>query len=270
MVRGWRKGARLRRRRPRLLLVVPAILLAAGAFAVASVLAAAPTIEAAFGPSGYTWSPSGAQIATGGSINFKNSSGIPHGVSWSGGPATPSCSGVPINEGKGSLERQLLLLAAWDLHVQMPHPPHRNDRHHHRHLGRGGRTADSDSDARAASPPPGESGPAAHDLRIAGNQRGSVVRGSIEIAGSATGSKLEVLLLARRAALLGPGHAGMANVGRLVRASTGTGHTSFSLRLNEAGRRALRRSRPPASLDQGLRHAPDGRGIEVHAFDHRQ
>src|SRR5215207_8711296 len=81
-------------------------LLVAGPLALALVLppgtassAEGPTIEA----SGYSWSPSTAQTPTGGSVSFKSpSASVPHGVSWSGGPATPSCSGVPIDEGKTS------------------------------------------------------------------------------------------------------------------------------------------------------------------------
>src|SRR4051812_19176786 len=62
--------------------------------------AAAPTIEAGGGASGYFWSPSHADVTAGGSLGFKNSSAsVPHGVSWSSGPETPKCSGVPIDDG---------------------------------------------------------------------------------------------------------------------------------------------------------------------------
>src|SRR4051812_27506985 len=55
--------------------------------------AAGPTIEAS--PS-LTWSPSTASVTTDESVTFKNpSTGILHGLNWTGGPATPSCPGVP-------------------------------------------------------------------------------------------------------------------------------------------------------------------------------
>lgn len=79
-----------------------ATVLAAGAVVVlaAASLAAEPTIEAVSSPS-LAWSPSSASIGAGGSATFKNmSTEIRHGVTWTSVPATPSCSGVPINEGQ--------------------------------------------------------------------------------------------------------------------------------------------------------------------------
>ena len=55
--------------------------------------AAGPTIEAT---SSLAWSPSTASVTTDESVTFKNpSTAISHGLEWTGGPATPSCPGVP-------------------------------------------------------------------------------------------------------------------------------------------------------------------------------
>ena len=54
--------------------------------------AAGPTIEAS---SNLTWSPSTASVTTDESVTFKNPSMTMHGLRWTGGPATPSCPGVP-------------------------------------------------------------------------------------------------------------------------------------------------------------------------------
>src|SRR5829696_6737636 len=63
----------------------------------AASLAEDATIEAAGGVYGYYWSPSSAQVAPGGTVAFKSSSAsVLHGVTWSGGPETPSCSNVPV------------------------------------------------------------------------------------------------------------------------------------------------------------------------------
>src|SRR4051794_34630455 len=84
----------------RLLLVAAPTGIAGAAIVFASAsLAAEPTIEAAGGLP-YSWSPSGAQTGPGGTVTFKNPSGsVLHGVTWTGGPETPTCSNVPINDG---------------------------------------------------------------------------------------------------------------------------------------------------------------------------
>jgi plastocyanin len=77
--------------------------------ATISGFASEPTISAIeesgyYGGTGtFAWSPTSAQIAPGGTVAFQNmSTTVPHGIKWTGGPATPSCSsGVPIGENKG-------------------------------------------------------------------------------------------------------------------------------------------------------------------------
>lgn len=84
----WWLPARL----PAAVLLISALL---GAFAVSG-LAAAPTIEAT-GTSlaTYAWTPSTAEVESGGSVTFKNPTTGLHGLVWEGGPETPSCTGTP-------------------------------------------------------------------------------------------------------------------------------------------------------------------------------
>src|SRR4051794_39877080 len=56
-----------------------------------------PTIEPAESASGFYWRPSSVTLASGASATFRNPSNIvAHGLAWTGGPAQPSCSGVPV------------------------------------------------------------------------------------------------------------------------------------------------------------------------------
>jgi len=64
-----------------------------------------PKIEAvasshggAYGYESYAWSPMQATIGAGGSVTFSTgTTSAPHGIVWTGGPATPSCAGtVPV------------------------------------------------------------------------------------------------------------------------------------------------------------------------------
>jgi plastocyanin len=57
----------------------------------------------------YSWSPASATVSTGGSLTFKNESGINHGIIWTGGTAaaTPTCNtqsgdDIPIGAGNWS------------------------------------------------------------------------------------------------------------------------------------------------------------------------
>src|SRR3954453_210905 len=45
---------------------------------------------------GHYWSPSTVTVGSGGVVTFSNpSSEVSHGLEWTGGPAAPTCSGVP-------------------------------------------------------------------------------------------------------------------------------------------------------------------------------
>jgi plastocyanin len=199
--------------------------------------AADPTIEAAGGVYSFSWSPSSAEVAPGGSVVFKSPSpSVPHGVTWSSGPETPGCSGVPIDDGKTgwSGSRSFAQAGAYPF-VCSVHPEMT-----------GKVTVGAPGSAPVTPPPPGypgapgapDVGPAMKSLTLAKIQRGALVKGSLEISENGAGSRLRVDLFARRSALFDDG-VGKVRVGGIRRPSLGPGLTSFRVRLKGGARRAL-------------------------------
>jgi plastocyanin len=91
--------------------------------------------------------------------------------------------------------------------------------------------------------------PLAGSPSLRASQRGSSVRGSLEIASSGVGGRLEVDLLAKGASLAKTRRSGSIRVGRLVRASVSAGKLSFAVALTAAGKRALvRKHRLPLTV----------------------
>jgi plastocyanin len=195
---------------------------------VAASSAAGPVIESAgSGTSGYSWRPSTATIGPGGSVTFRSTSTeIPHGVTWTGGPEKPSCSGVPIEQEKTNWSGDCTFAQPGTYSfVCTVHPTEMK-----------GTITVSSTEPPPGPPPPGgppESplqGPASRALKLAKSQHGSAVRGSVGLSPASAGGKLEVLLL---------GKAG-GRMGRLVRASLKAGRMSFSVPLKAFARRTLR------------------------------
>lgn len=82
--------------------------------------------------------------------------------------------------------------------------------------------------------------PLAAAPKISPSQRGGVVRGSLQVADSWAGARLEVDLVAA-ATSLGRAEHGTQVVGRTVSASVAAGRRSFSVKLDAKARRALQR-----------------------------
>jgi hypothetical protein len=80
-------------------------------------------------------------------------------------------------------------------------------------------------------------------LEIAGSQRGSTVRGSIDLSQDGAGGRLEVGLFASAASLAETVHSRPVRVGRLVRSSLKAGSVSFSVPLSAKCKASLRRHR---------------------------
>lgn len=71
-------------------------------FGAVSGLAADKSIEATGASlATYAWTPSTATVSTGGTVEFKNSTGVAHAVEFTAPPSAPSCPGVPT-VGSGS------------------------------------------------------------------------------------------------------------------------------------------------------------------------
>ncbi len=80
-------------------------------------------------------------------------------------------------------------------------------------------------------------------LKLAGNQRGSTVHGSINVSQAGSGGRLEVGLFAVSASVAKAGHPAQVRIGRLLRSSLKAGNVSFSVPLTAKGKAALRRHR---------------------------
>jgi plastocyanin len=226
-------GFRLRAGRRRLLLAAPlglSLVLLHGAASLAD----GPTIQSAGGVYGYYWSPASVEVSAGGSVTFNSASGsVEHGVTWTGGPEKPSCSGVPIDEGKTSWSGSCSFAQAGTYSFYCPvHPTEM----------KGTITATAGGAPPTGSPPPPgpqSAGAVASDLTLAKRQRGGTVRGSVRLLRVGSGSRLEVELTAPRLRLFGPGHAGKMRVGRLVRSSPAAGRFPIVVSLARVARGAL-------------------------------
>jgi plastocyanin len=217
-------------------------------------LAADPTIEATGGVYGFTWSPSSAQIAPGGSVGFKSPSGsIPHGVTWSSGPETPKCSNVPT-EGKTTWSGSCSFAQAGSYGFYCTvHPAEM----------KGTITASSTGSPNPYPPPPYPDpsgppiqGPASAALKLARSQQGKAVRGSVRLSPAAVGGRLQVELLMPRSLLPGSQGAGTVIVGRLVRGAL-QARVTFAVSLRRVARRLLE-ERGRLSLKVKVTIAPPG------------
>jgi plastocyanin len=226
---------------------------------------ASPTVEALKSGFYYSWSPPHVTIAPGGSVNLSNPSPtVAHGVKWVG--AAPTCEKVPVDasatEWHGSCTFPTAGTYTFYCTVHGSEmtgtiavgaeatPTPTTTTYTQPGTGTGAGPAPTTTNAPPGSPAPagssgaGGSPPAgglAQAVRVSASQRGSSVHGSLELSASGAGGRLEVDLLARRAALAKAGV--RARVGRLVRSSLPAGRVSFSVALNARGRAALRRHR---------------------------
>jgi hypothetical protein len=78
-------------------------------------------------------------------------------------------------------------------------------------------------------------------LALANAQHGSAVHGTVQIPAADGGARLQVELLARGGLPTKAKRPGGSRVGRLVRSSAPAGKASFTVSLDAAAKRALRR-----------------------------
>lgn len=218
-----------------------------------------------YGEQRHSWSPREAVVSAGGVVTFVNgSSTVEHGVVWSAGdPEAPNCTGVPVNEGKtkwqGSCTFSKTGVYAFYCAVHGPSmsgtitvnstgttttttptgtptgtPP-------------AGSTTGTPSAGTTSTPPDGSvsggspsAGRALGVASLSATQRGSTVRGSVEVPAADAGGRLEVDLVAKPASLAKSGGA-LRRVGRLQRSPLRVGRLMFSVSLDARARSALRR-----------------------------
>jgi hypothetical protein len=82
---------------------------------------------------------------------------------------------------------------------------------------------------------------AAGAVKLAAGPHGKSVRGSLDVPQAGAGGRLEVDLLARRAALANAAGSMRVRVGRFIRSSLPVGKFSFTVPLNARAKRALAR-----------------------------
>jgi hypothetical protein len=198
-------------------------------------------------------------IAAGGKVKFADHTNTPATVSWTG--SAPMCSGIPASA-----------MTNWEATCEFEQPG--TYKFESSTLFNGGpslnytkyeivvegastgttpatttttttttptTTPSTPSEPSHGSGSPLEAGSKA--LRLARSQRGSTVRGSVEVSQAGSGGRLEVDLFAARASLARAGHAERVRVGRLVRTPLKAGSVSFAVPLSAKGRAALRRHR---------------------------
>lgn len=233
-------------------------LLAAG-----TVPAAGPTVEAGEGGygGGYSWSPSTAEVGAGAAVAFKNPSGsVPHGVVWESGPESPSCSGVPIGEGRTSWSGSCTFSQPGTYRFYCyVHPTEMK-----------GTVVVSPSGTVTTTPTipqeSGESPPSGapvEALALPRRQHGETVRGSIGIKAAGAGGTLEVDLLVPRAAVSSSRLNGMLRAGRRIFSRVASGRLRFAVPLDSPARQALRRrGRLPLTIRLTVR-PPQGEAVRL-------
>jgi len=243
---------------------LPALAVLAAFTWSASGVAGEVAVEPAERPSGFYWNPSAVTIAPGGTVAFRNPGNVvPHGLHWSTGPETPSCSGVPVDgSGTGWSGTCTFAQAGTYGFVCTVHPEEMKGTIT---VGAG----DGGAEQPAGQSPYPPAGSPFDALRLPQAQRGASVRGRVVIAPAGAGGKLTVELSARRAAL-GLNGSGRVRVGRLVRSHLEPGHQSFAVQLSAAAQRTLRqRGQLPVAVKVSI--APEGgqpvavtRRVELH------
>lgn len=174
----------------------------------------------------------------GGSVSFRNPGNVvPHGVHWTGGPEKPSCSGVPVDSSGTSWSGACTFAQAGTYTFVCP--VHPEEMRGTITVSSGGETAPPPAPL-PGQPPAASEGQVVGALQLPRRQRGTAVRGSIEVSPGAVGGRLAVELGATRASL-GERGKGAARAGSLSRYVASAGLLRFAVPLSSSARRALRR-----------------------------
>jgi plastocyanin len=212
------------------------------------------------GPYGYgthSWTPSTVTIGAGGSVKFINPyTETYHGLKFTSGPssAKPTCTGIPkeATEPVGALHWEgecTFSTPGTYLFVCTVHPEMTGSVTVNQNGTTTVTTTTPTTTTTTTTPSPAPSsespllGNVSQALRIARNQHGATVRGSVAISKVGAGGRLEVDLFAANASLAANRHRASVRVGRLVRSSLPSGKVSFAVALSKRARAALKRHR---------------------------
>jgi plastocyanin len=212
------------------------------------------------------WYPEAATVGAGGVVTFSNpSAAVHHGLAWTGGPATPSCTGIPAAaaeasgatswHGECTFGKPGTYTFVCTVHpgemkgtitVNAAATPPGNPTGPTEGQAPGSSPGTSTAPSGEGSPNAGSGaiglllGPASSAVKVAATQHGKLVRGSVAVAQAGAGARLEVDLLARNASLARAARPAQVQVGRLVRPSLPAGRATFTVTLDAKARRALR------------------------------
>jgi plastocyanin len=230
------------------------------------------------------WSPPTVTVGSGAVVAFSNPSGtVMHGVEWTAGPATPSCSGVPGGAGALSWHGECAFTQPGSYYFRCTvHPSEMTGTVTVSSAG----TTTTTTTTQASTPGSGGgststttqttsgglaqsaplsllAGASSRALRLANSQRGRSVRGSLDVSPAGAGGRLEVDLLARSASLAAARHAGQVRVGRLVRSTVRAGAVPFKVSLSARAAHALRVRHRLALSVRILLAAPHGPSLQL-------
>jgi plastocyanin len=212
----------------------------------------------------HSWSPERVEVSEATTLTMSNPTTVSHGVEWRpGAPATPSCTGVVVGNTPAESGTN------WSGTCSFSRPGTYTfwcTVHHEAMAGTitvsavgtttttqtaGGSTTTTTSTP-TKSPPGGTltsestlGAPAlvgaAGTVKLAAGRHGKSVRGSLDVPQVGVGGRLEVDLLAKRAALANAAGSTRVRVGRFIRSSLPPGKLSFTVPVNARARRALAR-----------------------------
>jgi plastocyanin len=227
----------------------------------------------------HSWSPERVEVPEGTTVTITNPTTVPHGVEWRpGNPATPTCSGVVV--GKTPAEAG----TSWSGTCTFSQPGaysfwctvHRAAMAGVITVSVNGTTTTTTSTTTTTTQtqPTTPTGPVAGVLgggsptapgspfasttvKLAAGAHGRSVNGSVDVSPAGSGGRLEVDLLAARAALASTRGQTLSRVGRLIRPAVPAGVVRFKVGLDGRALRALRAHRHLA-LTVRIRLTPPG------------
>jgi plastocyanin len=129
-------------------------------------------------------------------------------------------------------------------------------------------TSTQPSTATPQAPLPGTGTPVAPlggapTLALVGAQHGEAVRGAVQVPAADAGAHIEVELLATRASLAKVRRSSGVRVGRVVRAAAPAGRVTFTVALDAAAKRALRRDHKLALTVRVVLTPPRGAALTI-------
>lgn len=190
------------------------------------------------------WSNPLQTVIAGDTVKFANpGSEVPHGLKFTSGPTSPSCTGIPAAaaEESGATKWQGQCTFSTPGTYAFLCTVHPGEMKGTITVSAGGTTTSTATTPTTTTttplqPPTGS--PLVGEPSIRSIQHGGVVKGSLEVSQAGAGDRLQVKLLATRASLA---TVARVTVGHLTLASVKAGRQSFTVKLSAKARRALHR-----------------------------